>query len=174
MCGPGVTCFTLQDVPDDFVDALTVDIRSQAYSPNDEIVRQGKYGNSLCIVLTGQVAICENGIKRRLIMCDDDEPIFGMSAVLDQATFEASRANVDTWSAEAITYCHVAELGHDSITVALAATWPSGEERMHRIARQVRALAHAPAESPSARPPRACVVLAKTGDVARLTHGPAC
>jgi hypothetical protein len=132
-----VVCPLSQDVPHDFVEALTISIRSKAYSPKDEIVPQGQYGKSLCIVLTGQVAICENGVKHRLIMCDDDEPVFGMSAVLDQTNFDASRVQVHSWSAEAISYCHVAELSHDSIAVALAATWPSGEERMHQIARQV-------------------------------------
>lgn len=123
------------DVPEDFIDALTKSIQSTPFAPQDEIVGVGEYGKSLYIVLSGQVAISSSGRKHRLIMADDDEPIFGVCAAMDKQEWIKARRKVHSWSAEAISYCDIAEIDHESIAASLAVTWPSGMKWMHRIAR---------------------------------------
>ena len=91
-------------VPLQFVDALAHEIQSCPYAPRDIIVPAGTYGNSLCIVLTGQVVISCNGERRRLILSEDRQPIFGISATLDERTFHRAQNEFMSWDAESISY----------------------------------------------------------------------
>ena len=123
-------------VPAAFVDVLAMRITTSPFSPDDSIVTRGTYGNSLCIVLTGQVVISRSSVKRRLIMSDDPQPIFGVSATLDERAFHSAQNEFEEWSAESISYCDVAQISHDSFALALAQTWPEGESIMRRVARE--------------------------------------
>jgi CRP-like cAMP-binding protein len=122
-------------VPLAFVDALAMCITSNPFSPSDTIVPRGAYGNALCIVLTGQVVISRSGVKRRLILSDDGQPIFGVSATLDEREFHSAQSELEEWSAESISYCDIAKIEHDAFKLAQAQTWPEGEQVMRRVAR---------------------------------------
>ena len=61
-------------------------------------------------VLTGQVVICRFAVKRRLIMSDDPQPIFGVSATLDERAFHSAQNEFEEWSAESISYCDIAQM----------------------------------------------------------------
>lgn len=123
------------NVPQGFVDALAMCITSDPFSPEETIVACGAYGNALCIVLTGQVVISKSGVRRRLILHDDAQPVFGVSATLAEREFHMAQTELEDWSAESISYCDIAMIGHDAFRLALAQSWPEGEQVMRRVAR---------------------------------------
>jgi hypothetical protein len=125
-----------EQVPTEFVDALAQQIQCGPFSPQDEIIVPGTFGEALCIVLTGQVVILSSGVKRNLIMSDDPEPMFAIMAALDEKTFVRAQELASEWSAEAVLYCDIAQIDHDSFALALKETWPDGEEIMKQLARQ--------------------------------------
>jgi hypothetical protein len=132
-----VKLFDIQSkVPEAFVDALAMCITTSPFSPDDTIIEQGTYGNSLCIVLTGQVVISKSGVNRRLIMSDDSQPIFGVSATLDERAFHSAQNEFEEWSTESISYCDIAQIEHDAFAVALSSAWPEGKTIMRRVARE--------------------------------------
>ena len=49
-------------------------------------------------------------MKRRLIMSDDPQPIFGVSATLDERAFHSAQNEFEEWSAESISYCDIAQM----------------------------------------------------------------
>ncbi len=131
-----VTLFNQESkVPTAFIDSLAMQITSDAFSPDETIVAQGSYGNALCIVLTGQVVVSKAGVRHRLILSDDTQPVFGVSATLSEREFSTAQAELEDWSAESISYCDIAMIEHDTFRLALAESWPEGEQVMRRIAR---------------------------------------
>ena len=122
-------------VPQAFVDSLAMQITSDPFSPDETIVAQGMYGNALCIVLTGHVVISKSGVRRRLILSDDSQPVFGVSATLSEREFETAQTELADWSAESISYCDIARIDHDAFRLALSQSWPEGEQVMRRVAR---------------------------------------
>jgi hypothetical protein len=144
-----VTLFSAADVPVEFVNALSHEIRTGQHSPKELIVPPGSYGSSLCIVLSGQVVILNQMAavaaevapavkqRRRLVMSDEPEPIFGIEArrartkpvchttappdccarvapaaqaALDEKAFAKGLQFFEDWAAEALTYCDVAQV----------------------------------------------------------------
>ena len=122
-------------VPEGFVDSLAMQITSDPFSPEETIVARGTYGNALCIVLTGHVVISKLGVRRRLILSDDSQPVFGVSATLSEREFQTAQTELEDWSAESISYCDIARIDHDAFRLALAQSWPEGEQVMRRVAR---------------------------------------
>lgn len=129
-----IKIFAGNDVPLQFIDALAQEIHAGPFSPKDDIVSLGAYGHSLCIVLTGQVVIKNNDKNLRLVVADDNEPFFGMSAALDEKTFIKAQSVFQTFTAEALSYCDIARIEHDAFAMALSATWHAGEDLMMRLA----------------------------------------
>jgi hypothetical protein len=123
-------------VPVAFVDALAMRITALPFSPGDTIVARGMYGNALCIVLTGQVVTTRSGVQRRLIASDDRQPIFGVSATLDDRAFQAAQDEFSQWSVESVSFSDVAQIEHNAFALALEAAWPEGESIMRRVARE--------------------------------------
>eukprot|EP01052_Picozoa_sp_SAG31_P021009 SAG31_NODE_1603_length_7767_cov_10.433359_4_plen_675_part_00 len=126
----------LQDerlVPGRFVDALAQQLRSGPYCPGEQIIVPGEYGHELCIVITGQVVLRRDGVSRDLIMANSRLNCFGMTAaLLDHNMYEQARARTANWSSNAVSYCDIARIEHDSFVQALALTWPDGEPAMRK------------------------------------------
>ena len=141
-------CCVCCRAPADFVRTVACLLHTVATAPNDMIFEKGEYGRCLYIVCTGSVEIFEpqsimtSGSDEsaykliRRVDYEDPEPVFGMSAVLDNADYlmihVKSSKRFAHWQVRSEGYCNLAFVSRNDLREAVETMWPEGADALRR------------------------------------------
>eukprot|EP01052_Picozoa_sp_SAG31_P014893 SAG31_NODE_941_length_10868_cov_9.232241_2_plen_701_part_00 len=133
---------SLPKAPPDFMRTVACLMHTVATAPNDIIFEKGEYGRCLYIVCTGSVEIFEQQSDAnttqliRRVDQEDPEPVFGMSAVLDNSDYlmihVRSSKRFAHWQVRSEAYCNLAFINRHDLREAVETMWPEGADNLRR------------------------------------------
>ena len=130
----------LPRAPEEFMRCLACLLHTIATAPGDKIFERGEYGRSLYIVCTGVCQVVERVTVDgkdmeptliRRVTGEDPEPVFGSSALLDNADYmtihSKSNKRFGRWEVSSESYCNLACISRADLRAAIENFWPQGK-----------------------------------------------
>ena len=120
--------------PELFLDTLACCCKKRAASPGDIVVDPGEYGLNLYIVIGGEMTLKKGLGEEKRVSADDQNNIFGVSAVLGKTSFMAACAGTHAWSVRCDSFSDLVYIQRSALLEALEQTWGAGREALQLLA----------------------------------------
>jgi len=147
----------LPRAPEIFIEELAYKMSTIAYSHGDHIVKPGRYGSKLSILLSGRASIykgnyqdivgnqkvpawkgtksgkddpTENNAKVKKISSTDREPAIGMLSFLDKDHYKRFKKTLNTveWEVRADKFCDACYISRHDLQVVIEENWKEVQE----------------------------------------------